>query len=151
MLAVGNDRQFRECVKAIGLPALSQDEAFSTNAVRVQNRQRLVAELDAAFRRKETHHWIQVLDDAGVPCGPINDLADVFTSDYAREQGLVRTQAHPLHVALPTVANPVHFSESAVVYRRPPPLLGEHTDEVLREWLGYSAETVEDLKNSGAI
>ena len=75
----------------------------------------------------------------------------MFDSDYAREQSLVRSLPHPLDDALPTVVNPVRFTETPVQYDKAPPLLGQHTDEVLHEWLGYSAQTIGDLRESGAI
>lgn len=151
MLAVGNDRQFAQCVRALGVPALASDPEFLTNADRVRARDRLVAELGRVLRRRSTADWVEVLSDAGVPCGPINAIDDVFESDYARERELVRTMPHPLSPSLPTVANPIRFAHHDIGYRRAPPLLGQHSDEVLREWLGYSAESIEELKKAGAI
>lgn len=151
MLAVGNDRQFASCVRAIGAPGLADDPAFATNADRVHQRERLVDELSRIFRTRSTAHWIDALSRVDVPCGPINRVDEVFESAYARERGLVHRLQHPLSASLPTVANPVRFAEHVVDYRRAPPLLGQHSDEVLREWLGYSAESIQDLKNAGAL
>lgn len=151
MLAVGNDRQFASCVRAIGAPGLADDSAFATNADRVHQRERLVDELSRIFRTRSTAHWIDALSRVDVPCGPINRVDEVFESAYARERGLVHRLQHPLSASLPTVANPVRFAEHVVDYRRAPPLLGQHSDEVLREWLGYSAESIQDLKNAGAL
>jgi glutaryl-CoA transferase len=151
MLAVGNDEQFARCVDVLVLKHLASDIRFSTNAARVNNRDELVAVLEAAFLTDDTEKWNMALSAAGVPCGPINDIKQVFDSDYAREQSLVRSLRHPLDDELPTVVNPVRFTETPVAYDKAPPLLGQHTDEVLHEWLGYSAQTIGDLRESGAI
>lgn len=151
MLAVGNDSQFRSCVACIGKPKLADQPEFATNATRVQNRKILVELLEAAFAKGATAHWLRELTEAGVPCGPINDLHDVFTSNYVAERQLVRKQKHPFNDELPVVANPVSFSKTPVSYDKAPPLLGQHTDEVLREWLGYSAASISSLRDAGAI
>ncbi len=151
MLTVGNDRQFRACVSCLGLARLADEPEFSSNSARVANRDALVATLSDALRTRSTSHWLSTFADAGVPCGPINDLRAVFGSAYAREQGLVKHQRHPLEDELPTVANPVRFSATPVGYEKAPPMLGQHTDEVLREWLGYSAASIDSLRNAGAI
>lgn len=151
MLAVGTDRQFASCVRAIGAAALADDPAFASNADRVRHRDRLVDELGRVFRSRPTAHWLEVLSDADIPCGPINRLDQVFESDYVRERGLVQRLQHPLSPSLPTVANPVRFAEHTLDYRRAPPMLGQHSDEVMREWLGYSAESIQELKNAGAL
>ncbi|MDH3747610.1 MAG: CoA transferase [Gammaproteobacteria bacterium] len=151
MLAVGNDSQFRSCVACLGLSELADQPEFTSNASRVQNRHILVNKLDTAFAACTTADWLRVLTDAGVPCGPINDLHEVFTSDYVIERQLVLKQTHPLDNELPAVANPVKFSKTPVCYDKAPPLLGQHTAEVLREWLGYSAESIDSLRDAGAI
>ena len=151
MLAVGNDRQFRRCTDALGVQGLADDARYASNAARVENRDALVAELAAIFREADTAEWIARLEQHDVPCSPINTIRDVFESDYAREARLCRHQAHALNDALPTVSNPVRFSRTPVAYDRAPPLLGEHSDEVLRDWLGYSAQQIEQLRRTGAI
>lgn len=151
MLAVGNDRQFADCVRCCGLPDLAIDARFRHNADRLANRAELVALLGAAFAREPTAAWLHALGEAGVPCSPINDIGAVFRSDYAEECGLVRTTAHPYEPRLPTVANPVRFSADTVSYRSAPPLLGQHSGEVLADWLGYSARTIAELRKAGTI
>ncbi len=151
MLTVGNDRQFRACVTCLGLARLADLREFASNSARVENRDGLIATLSEALRTQPTSHWLSTFADAGVPCGPINDLEAVFESDYAQEKGLVRHQPHPLSDELPTVANPVSFSATPVTYDKAPPMLGQHTDEVLREWLGYSAASIDSLRQAGAI
>ena len=151
MLAVGNDEQFERCVDVLDLPELARDKRFSKNAGRVQNRIELIQTLRAEFLTKDTDTWLSALSGAGVPCGPINNIQQVFESEYAREQELVRSVVHPLEESLPTVANPIRFSAAPVQYDKPPPMLGQHTDEILAEWLGYSAKAIGDLKGSGVI
>lgn len=151
MLAVGNDRQFRDCIATLGVADRLGDERFANNAARVLHREEVVAVLAAAFARRTTADWLQLLTQAGVPCGPINSLDAVFASAYAREQELVRRLNHPYDPELPTVANPVRFAETPVRYAQAPPLLGADSDEVLREWLGYSPERIEILRAAGTI
>ena len=151
MLTVGNDEQFARCVEVLRRPGLATEEQFSTNAARVRNRDELIAILRAVFLDKNTNAWLSALSAAGVPCGPVNNIQQVFESDYAREQELVKSMSHPLDDALPTVANPVRFSETPVQYNQAPPLLGQHTDEVLVDWLGYSETSIAKLRETGAI
>jgi len=151
MLTVGNDGQFARCVEVLRCPALATDERFSTNATRVRNRDELIATLRAVFLHKDTKTWLSALSAVGVPCGPVNNIQQALESDYAREQELVKSMSHPLHDALPTVANPVRFSETPVQYEQAPPLLGQHTDEVLADWLGYSEASIAKLRDTGAI
>jgi crotonobetainyl-CoA:carnitine CoA-transferase CaiB-like acyl-CoA transferase len=151
MVAVGNDRQFAECAGCSGLGALADDPRFRRNADRLANRAELIAMMSEAFQRESTDHWLSTLREAGVPCSPINDIDVVFSDDYADEAGLVRPMKHPYDPALPTVANPVRFSASDIRYREAPPLLGQHSGEVLADWLGYSAETISELREAGTI
>ena len=151
MIAVGNDRQFAACVRCCGLTQLAQDARFRRNQDRLQNRDALVTLMTQALRKGSCEHWIAELADAGVPCSPINDLGQVFSGGYAEERELVQTLEHPYNDKLPTVANPVRFSASPVDYGRAPPLLGEHTAEVLADWLGYSDAAVDQLKRAGTV
>ncbi|HNP36446.1 MAG TPA: CaiB/BaiF CoA-transferase family protein [Woeseiaceae bacterium] len=151
MLAVGNDRQFHRCLAAIGLDQHREDARFSTNKARVAHREELVRLLADTFIARTTADWLAILRAAGVPSGPVNNLAQVFASPYAQEQQLMRTLQHPDRDELPTVANPVRFSATPVRYGSAPPLLGQHTDEVLQEWLGYSADDILRAKQSGAV
>ncbi len=150
-LAVGNDRQFAACVSCIGKPELAEDPRFGRNSDRVENREMLVPILCDVFLTRTTSSWLQKLAAAGVPAGPVNSVAEVLTDAYAVERGLVRTVQHALDAKLPTVANPVGFSRTPVCYGLAPPTLGQHTSEVLREWLNYSDEKIESLHTTGAI
>jgi crotonobetainyl-CoA:carnitine CoA-transferase CaiB-like acyl-CoA transferase len=151
MVAVGNDRQFADCMHCCDLSDVAGDSRFQRNEDRLANRGELVARMSAALERESSDHWLRRLTEVGVPCGPINDIGEVFSGSYAEERELVRTLKHPYDETLPTVANPVRFSSSKVGYRSAPPLLGEHTEEVLADWLGYSEETISRLKKAGTI
>jgi crotonobetainyl-CoA:carnitine CoA-transferase CaiB-like acyl-CoA transferase len=151
MIAVGNDRQFRACVKCLDMPQLATDERFLHNQDRLENRDALVGLMSQALAGRKTEEWIARLTAREIPCSPINDIEQVFDSEYSRERELVRRLEHPYDGKLPTVANPVRFSELNVDYRRAPPLLGEHTNEVLGDWLSYSHEAIGQLREAGTI
>ena len=151
MLAVGNDRQFAACADCVGLPGLAEDQRFLGNSERIANRAELVDLLETALRKKTTAHWLKALAVSGVPAGPINDIEQVLTDSHAEERQLVRHLTNTRGDNVPTVSNPVDFSETPVTYEKAPPFLGEHTEEVLQEWLGYSDELIAELRNSSAI
>ncbi len=151
MIAVGNDRQFAACMRCCGMPEIAGDVRFQRNGNRLENREALVGLMSQALTRRNSGDWLSELTDAGVPCSPIDDLGQVFSSAYATERELVKHLEHPYSDELPTVANPVRFSASPVGYERAPPLLGEHTNEVLIDWLSYSDEAIERLKRAGTI
>ena len=151
MLAVGNDRQFRECAATVGRPELSDDPRYADNASRIENRSSLVECLKAQLHEKTTSEWLAAFAERGVPAGPISDIGEVLTSAHARERKLVRRIENAAGESVPMVSNPVDFDATPVCYDRAPPLLGEHTDEVLREWLGYSADMIAVLRTEDAI
>jgi len=151
MLAVGNDRQFRACAGCLGVDELADDPRFATNRDRVANRDSLVSALAERFVRAPTGHWLHRLGEQGVPCGPINDLARVFADPQVSERGLLGFLPHPLAGEVPAVANPVRFDGEAPQASAAPPLLGQHTDEVLGERLGYAPESIAELRSAGAI
>ena len=151
MLAVGNDRQFRACMECIGRGELGSDERFAHNDARIAHRRELVAIIGAELSRKPTAHWLAAFGERGVPAGPINDIGDVLSDAFALERRLVRTLQNSAGETVPLVANPVAFEQTPVAFHRAPPLLGEHTEEVLVEWLGYSAQQIEALRKEAAI
>jgi crotonobetainyl-CoA:carnitine CoA-transferase CaiB-like acyl-CoA transferase len=151
MLAVGNDRQFAACAECVGLAELGTDDRFRRNRDRLANRTDLVEKLARAFRKKTTKEWLDELGNRGVPAGPINDLGQVLAGPYAEERELVQRLSNTRGQTVPVVSNPVDFASTPVRYDRAPPLLGEHTDEVLREWLGYSDKLIAELRESAAV
>jgi len=134
ILAVGNDTQFVKFCEVAGAPELAQDARYARNAGRVRERATLVPILAALMKRRTRADWLAALEAAKVPSGPINDLADVFHDPQVLARGMTVRIPHPLTDELTLVASPMKFSATPVQYRRPPPLLGEHTDEVLRDY-----------------
>lgn len=151
MLAVGNERQFVACMNCLNLGELAAEKRFATNDARVRNRSELIALMSNRMRLKSSAHWLAQLTTAGVPAGRINDLQSVFSDAYAAEAGLVQQVPHALAERVPTVSNPVHFSKTPVEYRSAAPILGQHTEEVLRDALKYSASQIAALRQNGAI
>lgn len=150
IVAVGNDRQFARLCELLEVPALAQDARYATNAARVRHRDTLVPLLQARLRSRDRHAWLSLLESAGIPCGPVNDIADVFADPQVRARGMVAAVAHPHAPALPLVASPLKLSATPVDLRHAPPLLGQHTDEVLRE-AGYGDAEIAALRDRGAI
>ena len=139
ILAVGNDGQFTKLCEVLGRPGWAADARFATNAQRVKHRGELVPLLRQATVMRSTREWIAALESAGVPCGPINRLDEVFADPQVIARGLRIELPHAVAGTVPGVANPIRLSASPVSYRRGPPVLGEHTDEVLADWLGPPA------------
>ena len=150
IVAVGNDRQFARLCELLGESPLADDERFATNAGRVRHRDVLVPALQAAFMSRDRDTWRALLEAADIPCGPVNDIADVFADPQVRARGMVEHIAHPAAGTVPLVASPLRLSATPVDLRHTPPMLGQHTDEVLRE-AGYSDDEVGALRMRGAI
>jgi crotonobetainyl-CoA:carnitine CoA-transferase CaiB-like acyl-CoA transferase len=150
ILAVGNDGQFERFCTVAGCPELARDPRFARNADRVRHRQTLVPLLAVHLKRRARADWIAALEAAKVPCGPINDLADVFADPQVHARGMTVQVPHPHADGLELVASPLKLSATPVVLRRPPPLLGEHTDEVLAEF-GVDAGERSRLLSLGVI
>ena len=150
ILTVGNDGQFRKFCEVAGL-ALADDPRFATNSARVANRGELIPLLRQATVFKTTAEWISALEQAGVPCGPINDLAQVFADPQVQARGLRFELPHPLAGSVPQVASPIRLSATPIQHRNAPPLLGEHTEQVLQQWLGLSAEQIVGLREAGVL
>jgi len=138
IVATGNESQYRAYCQAIGAPGLGDDPRFATNRQRVINREALIALLSDIMKQGRRDDWIARLEAAGVPCGPINDIAQAFAHPQAQARRLRRDLPHPQGGTAAVTASPLRFSASPVVYRRAPPLLGQHTAEILREVLGKS-------------
>jgi crotonobetainyl-CoA:carnitine CoA-transferase CaiB-like acyl-CoA transferase len=151
ILAIGNDGQFAKFCAVADHPEWATDERFATNPQRVANRAALIALLRQATVLRSTHQWIAALEAAGVPCGPINRLDEVFADPQVQARGLRIELPHPNAGSVPLVANPIRLSESPVEYRHAPPPLGQHTDEALGEWLGLDAAALEALRRGAVI
>jgi glutaryl-CoA transferase len=149
VLAVGNDEQFERYCAVAGRPELARDERFRTNALRVSQRDVLVPILADLMRERVTRAWVDALEGAGVPCGPIHDIEGVFAQPQVQHRGMRFDLPHPTGGRVPQVACPIHFSASPPVYLRPPPLLGQHTDEVLGELLAVPADARRKLAEQG--
>jgi crotonobetainyl-CoA:carnitine CoA-transferase CaiB-like acyl-CoA transferase len=151
ILAVGNDSQFASFCKVAGRDELARDPRFSTNPQRVTNRGVLIPLVQDIVRQRRKGEWITALEAAGVPCGPINDMREVFENPQVRHRGMRVDIPHPAGVACSTVASPMRFSATPVTYAAPPPLLGEHTREILGSVLGLSAGEIEALAAAGVV
>lgn len=150
ILAVGNDGQFERFCAVAGRPELPQDPRFAKNADRVRHRDTLVPLLAEVLRTRTRADWLAALEAAKVPCGPINDLGDVFADPQVRSRAMTTTVQHPLAGPLELVSSPIKLSGTPVAVRRPPPLLGEHTEEVLAE-IGLDAAAVRALRAQGVV
>ncbi|NQU71153.1 MAG: CoA transferase [Rhodospirillales bacterium] len=153
ILAAGNDAQFRQFCESADRPELAQDPRFTTNLLRIENRDALKLILDEIFTARTTDDWITLLEVAGVPCGPINTLDRVFADPQVEARSMAIEMEHPLagsgKVAL--AANPAKLTGTPLTYRRPPPTLGQHTEEVLAEMLDLTGDELAALRKTGAI
>ncbi len=150
ILAVGNDGQFARFCAVAGCADLPQDPRFASNANRVRHRDTLVPLLAERLKLRTRNDWLSTLEAAKVPCGPINDLADVFADPQVQERAMRVAVPHPHTDTLELVASPMKLSATPVQLRRAPPLLGQHTDEVLDE-LGVAAAQRQQLRDRGVI
>jgi formyl-CoA transferase len=151
ILAVGSDSQFRKFCEAAGIPDVSRDPRFATHVARVSNRDSCEAAIAPAIKRRTTAEWVSLLEPLGVPCGPINRLDEVFDNPQVKHRGMRIDVPHPLSGTVPQVASPIKFSRTPIVHDTPPPLLGQHTDEVLRGLLGKSDADIAELRANGVI
>ena len=150
VVAVGNDRQFARLCGLLDLAELAEDARYASNAARVRHRDALIPVLREAFLVRGRQAWLDALEAAGIPCGPVNDLADVFADPQVRARGMVVESPHPLAGTVPLVRSPMKLSATPADLRHAPPLLGQHTDEVLRE-AGYDDAEIVALRARGAI
>jgi len=151
ILGVGNDSQFAKFCAIAGTPEWAVDPRFAKNADRVNNRGTLVPMVAAAILARPQRAWLEALERAGVPCGPINTLDQVFADPQVAARGMQFALPHPLAGTVPQVGNPLRFSATPIVYDRPPPLLGAHTAAVLRERLALTDAAIALLAARGVI
>jgi crotonobetainyl-CoA:carnitine CoA-transferase CaiB-like acyl-CoA transferase len=151
IVACGNDNLFRRFCDAAGQPGLAKDPRFVTNGKRVENRVEMTRLIQEIFGKKTTAEWLELLESAGVPNGPINNLAQVFEEPQVKARGVKIELDHAKAGKLPLVGSPMRFSGTPIEYRLAPPLLGEHTDEVLRSLLGKSDAEIARLRAEGVL
>ncbi|MEE3047269.1 MAG: CaiB/BaiF CoA-transferase family protein [Pseudomonadota bacterium] len=151
ILAVGNDSQFKSFCAVAGLDDLPADERYATNRNRVANRDTLVPLIRQAMVLKTTDEWIAALEKANVPCGPINTLDRVFDNPQVKHRGLVKRLDHPTAGTVPTVGNPIRFSKTPITDEKAPPMLGQHSDEILRKVADLSDDQIAKLRDAGIV
>ncbi len=151
IVTVGNDTQFRRLCTALSHAEWADDLRYSTNAARIQYREELIPMINAAMREQNSAHWLTTLEDLGVPCGPINGMADVFKDPQVLHRGMKVPIPGAAHPGGSMVGNPLHLSGTPVVYRSPPPALGEQTVQVLTDLLGIQHERMSALHSDGVI
>jgi len=151
IVACGNDKQFIRLTAALGVPEMADDAAFMTNEGRIENRDRLDTELGKAIATFDRETVIATLEKAGVSCGPINDIAEVFDDPQVQARGLRVDQRRSDNSPISSAAFPAKLSETPAQYHSAPPLLGEHNDDVLRQWAGLSDEAIAALRSDKVI
>ena len=151
ILAVGNERQFQAFCELAGCSELVTDERFSSNAARVAHRDEITAVLEPVMRQRTTTRWIKDLQAAGVPCGPINDIEQVFNDPQVRERGLALELEHATVGKIASVACPIRYSKTPLTYETPPPALGQHVEQVLTELLGLEPEEIQRYRDDGVV
>ena len=151
ILAVGNDGQHARFWKVAGRPELAEDPLFKTNSQRIINRKALIPLIAEVMKTRTKREWLEQLEAATVPCGPINNMKEVFEDVQVKHRGLRVDMPHALGGVAPVAASPMRFSQTPVEYRIAPPLLGAHNAEVYQGLLGKSAAEVERLKAGGIV
>jgi len=151
ILAVGNDSQFASFCNVAGRPELAEDERFRLMTGRIVNRDALIPLIAEIMKQRGMHEWIEVLEGANVPCGPINNMQQVFEDPQVQHRGLKVEIPTSAGVPCPTVASPMRFSETPVEYTVPPPTLGQHTQEILQDLLGMDRQAVDALAAKGIV
>ncbi len=151
IIATGNDGQYRRFVEAGGRPELASDERFMTNPLRVKNRDILLPLLTEMSKTKTKDQWIKELEAIGVPCGPINDLKEVFQNEQVIARKIKQTLPHPTAGKVDLLASPMRLSKTPATIRTAPPTLGQHTREILESQLGLDAKAIEQLRDKKII
>jgi crotonobetainyl-CoA:carnitine CoA-transferase CaiB-like acyl-CoA transferase len=150
IVAVGNDAQWQRLCAAIGLPQLAGDARFSTNRERVANRQAMDSILNGLFLKRPVAEWIRCITQAEVPCGPINTVDLIAADPQVTHLGTLQQIAHPSIPDLKLCASPIDFSRTPGAIQSPPPLHGQHTDEILAQ-LGYNADGIRELREKEVV
>jgi formyl-CoA transferase/CoA:oxalate CoA-transferase len=150
IIAAGTQKLWHLLCVALEAPSLEDDARFASNADRMRHKRELTELIDEILGRREVAHWIEVLGAAGVPCGPILDVAQALSHPQVLHRGMIVEQQHHAAGEIRSVGDPILFSDTPVSYRRPPPSLGEHTEEVLSS-LGCSDAEIAALREQGAL
>ena len=150
MVAVGSERLWKSFVAAIDLPRLSEDKKFKTNADRLAHREELVNLLAEHFKKKNSKDWLKKLESAGIPAAPIYKPEESLSDEHLLARGMIIEIEHPAIGAFKMLGNPMNFSNTPVTYRRPAPMLGEHTVEILTE-LRYLKKDIENFKSKKVV
>lgn len=150
-LAAGNDRQWSILCEAIGHPEWAKDERFSTNPKRLEYRDVLVKQVNEEIGQRDSTYWLSLFEEIGIPAAPINDMANTFSDPQVQARNLRWEVPHPTAGTVPLVASPLNIPTSPAQVRHPPPLLGQHTDEILSELLAYDQNSIQSLREQGAI
>ena len=151
ILACGNDNLFNKFCEVAGCQALAKDPRFATNAKRVENRDDITAQLNAVFAKRSTRDWVDTLEQAGVPNGPIKNLKQVFEEEQVVARGVKIEMNHATAGKIPLVASPMRFSATPVEYKLPPPTLGQHTEEILRDVLKLGDAEIARLRTEKIV
>lgn len=150
-IGVGSDLQFKEFCQLIGHDELTNDEKYLTNQKRVQNRDELIGLLSDILKTKTNKDWLKIFEGSSFPCGPINSIKETFEDPHIKAIGLVETQYHPVAGEVKVVGPPVKYSDGGNAVRTPAPTLGQHTDEILKDLLGYNKEKILDFKRTKIV
>lgn len=151
MLVVGNDGQFARTCAVLGAPELASNPKFIKNNGRIVNGKEIMAIVASLFLKDKVAQWLVKLEEAGIPCGPVNDFAQVFADPHVQERGMRVKVKHRFEPELPLIRNALTFSETPVTEYRAPPTLGEHTREILSAKLAYDDTRIAALKEEGVI
>ena len=151
VVAMANDAIWGRFCDAAGRPELAREPRFDTNAHRVENRDALIAILNGLFRARPRHEWIELLNHAGVPCSPVQNIQEVFESPQVRATGMLREIDHPTAGKVRMAGLPVKFSGTPASIRLPPPRLGEHNEQVLKDWLELDDAAIAELRGQGTL
>lgn len=151
IVGAGNERLWRAFCRVLGMPELADDPRYDTNAKRVERREEMVRLIEERLSARARDEWLPLFAEAGLPCGPINNIGQVFGDPQVFHRGIVQEVDHPTAGRVKLVGPPVKFSDTPAQIQAPPPLLGEHTEEVLTKLLGYTVEDVSQLRADGVV
>lgn len=151
IIAVGNDSQFVKLCKVLGCPEYAADDRYAMNANRVRHREELLPLLQIRLARRSVEEWLNLLQPEGVPCGPVNSIAQTFENPQVVHRKMQIDLPHPLAGTVPSIANPIKFSGTPIHYQGAPPTLGQHSHDILQRYVGLSDAQITVLKGKGVV